>query len=157
MAKLREPPTAKALANLKPPLPGERRNPNGRPKGSRSVSTVLKAMLDDTVPNHAISKDFIRGYAKGIKRVTNADAIACQLLYQSITKGDLPAIKEVLDRTEGKPKQAVEVTDNTDVSRLADELIKRLIQYGYDQQRAAIEVKKLYPELGDGNGANHRS
>jgi hypothetical protein len=40
--------------------------------------------------------------------------IATQLLTKAI-KGDLRAIQEVLDRTEGKPKQGIELTDLNDL------------------------------------------
>lgn len=33
--------------NLIPPVPGERRNPNGRPKGSLNLSTHIQNMLND--------------------------------------------------------------------------------------------------------------
>lgn len=65
-------------------------------------------MLAATSPESVKDLNEIKQFVKR-KKLTNADAVAARLLYEAIMKGELPAIKEVIDRTEGKPAQAVEV------------------------------------------------
>ena len=65
-------------ANLKPFQPGESGNPNGRPKG-RSITAELRKLID-----------------KGDTAEELAD-----ILYR-MSKKDLGALKELLDRTDGK-------------------------------------------------------
>ena len=65
-------------ANLKPFQPGESGNPNGRPKG-KSITAELRKLID-----------------KGDTAEELAD-----ILYR-MSRKDLPALKELLDRTDGK-------------------------------------------------------
>lgn len=37
------------MSGLKPVKPGEVRNPNGRPKGRRSLSTIIRDMLEENI------------------------------------------------------------------------------------------------------------
>ena len=66
--------------------PGNRANPGGRPKG-RSITAILRRMGDEPV------------FPESPK--TRAEMVA-DMLYSLAMKGDLGAIREVLDRTEGK-------------------------------------------------------
>lgn len=70
---------------------GSNLNPLGRKKGSLSMSTKLRLALDH--------------FTKG-ETMTSADKIVMSLLRQAEV-GDLKAIEMVMDRTEGKPVQAV--------------------------------------------------
>jgi hypothetical protein len=79
--------------------PGQSGNPNGAPKGKR-VSTILKELLEDRV------KD------KEGKELTRSQKLALKLFTLSESDEDnsaLRAIAEILDRTEGKSKQSIEV------------------------------------------------
>lgn len=67
--------------------PGTSGNPNGRPKGSKNVATVLKMLLE----KRAEGTEF--GYA---------GPLAQKMLELGLDKGDLGAIREALDRIEGK-------------------------------------------------------
>jgi hypothetical protein len=88
-------------------------NPNGRPIGSRNVSTILKEMLDQIAPDSIIDSKFVKEFCKLNKQATNAHATAARILYEGIVKGESWALKEISDRTEGKPNQKVEITDET--------------------------------------------
>jgi len=88
-------PTAKhsnisGTANLKPWQPGQSGNPAGRPK-HRVISEDIAEVLDEEVSS---------GLTKGHK-------IAQKLVAMAMA-GNMAAIKEILDRTEGRPKQAIE-------------------------------------------------
>lgn len=73
--------------------PGQSGNPEGRPKGTKNLSTILREMLELEIE------------VDGVK-ITQKDAIIKQLIKKS-TAGELNAIQEVFDRTEGKAKQEI--------------------------------------------------
>ncbi len=99
----------KSLANLRRGWqPGESGNPKGRREGVRNVSTVLREMLENLAPAIVINEEFIKDFCKGLKRVTVGDATAARILNEALVKGEAWAIKELLDRTEGKPTQPVD-------------------------------------------------
>jgi hypothetical protein len=81
----------KRLQNLKPFPKGVSGNPAGRPK---------KALLSDALRRQlAIA-------APGMPEKTQAEIIAAALIAEAIS-GNVQAIREVGDRTEGKPAQAI--------------------------------------------------
>ena len=82
---------------------GQSGNPNGRPKGKKSLSTLLKKYLKARI-------DF-RNPIKQNKEDKKAisDIIAMRLLFKAIN-GDIVAIKEIMDRTEGKVLDKRELT-----------------------------------------------
>jgi hypothetical protein len=73
--------------------PGQSGNPGGRPKG-QSITARLRALLDAQAVD-----------AKGapIPGLTIGDQIA-QALAREAASGDVKAIKEYCDRTEGRPR-----------------------------------------------------
>lgn len=84
--------------------PGQSGNPAGKPKGTKHLSTILKAMLNEEVE---IDGKMIKFDQALIKR-----------LLKKATEGDIKAIQEVFDRTEGKAKQEIDqtVTGSWDVT-----------------------------------------
>lgn len=86
--------------------PGESGNPKGKPKGTRSLSTILKEMLDEDI-------EVIEGSSKTKKKF--ADVIVRQLM-QKANKGDIKAIQEIWDRMEGKAKQTIDQSNTGDVT-----------------------------------------
>jgi hypothetical protein len=109
----------KRLDNLKPFQKG---NPGGgRPKGSVSLVTLIKRALDQQID----------------KESTVADAIVAQLLANAM-QGDMPAIKEILERIDGKVKQAhelggdannpIEVNNNINLKPTVDAIQERITQ-----------------------------
>lgn len=81
--------------NLKPFKKGsdERRNTLGRPK---------KTLLSEAI------REQIAVVMPGANEQTFAEAIAKTLIDLAVA-GDVAAIREIADRTEGKPKQAIDV------------------------------------------------
>ena len=73
--------------------PGESGNPEGRPKLTL-LSEALREQLATVLP--------------GVDERTIAEHIARSLVREAI-KGNVAAAKEIADRTEGKPKQSVDV------------------------------------------------
>ena len=126
--------------NLKPFGPDNPPPPNrGRKKGSRNVSTILREMLEREAPESAVSLDLIKAFCRGRRRVTSADAVAARLLYEALVAGELPAIKELLDRAEGKAKDRrgnvnLNITAQ-ELSDLSDEQLDQLINRLSGKQR----------------------
>lgn len=99
--------------NLTPFQPGQSGNPKGRPKGSRNLSAILKDMLDQDVEEDG-------------QLVKFSDAIVKRLI-QKANKGDIKAIQEIFDRTEGKAKQEIKNENfNYNSSELSKEDIKNI-------------------------------
>jgi hypothetical protein len=73
------------MSGLTPVKPGQVLNPNGKPKGTRNVSTVLRELLASQDPDGCY-----------------ATPLCKKLLQLAYNKDDLNAIKEILDRIEGK-------------------------------------------------------
>jgi hypothetical protein len=74
--------------------PGETRNPNGRPKGARSRSTIVREWLE--------SKEVIANPITGkTARLTQADIITLALIKKA-RKGDVAAFRELFDSAYGK-------------------------------------------------------
>lgn len=95
----------KQLANLAPPF--EKGNPGGpgRPKGSRNISTLIKAALATKAPQDYIDKLTARGVTledHSWKSVLVAIAIG------KAASGSIQHLREILDRTEGKARQPID-------------------------------------------------
>lgn len=111
-----------AVDNLTPIKKGEVRNPKGRPKGARSFKTVIRELLEnyEEIIEENGNKKKIDGY----------DKVTLQLFKKAVVDNDLGAMREIIDRLEGKSAQAVDVTSkgeslNTDARKL-DETIAEL-------------------------------
>jgi hypothetical protein len=105
--------------------PGESGNPSGRTKGTVSFKRILQEKLGEV---------WDRDYLKR----TALELIADQLLYQAIVKKSRHAISEIMDRTDGKPAQALTLDANLNVSR--------------DQRTARLEeLLATFPALPDAN------
>jgi len=106
--------------NLKSYKKGQSGNPAGRPRGSRNVSSVLAGMLQELAPDVVVEASFVKDISKGLKRATIADAFAARLIYEGAVNGNLGALKEVLDRTEGKAKERLQITHKDDLEAAAN-------------------------------------
>jgi hypothetical protein len=114
--------------------PGQSGNPAGRPK-SITLSEALRLELAKASP-------------EGDGEQTYAEAIAA-ILCQTAATGNILAAKEIADRTEGKPKQAVDMTMNVNDWR---ELAR---QHGVSQEDVLLEARRLIEEsVTPGSGAS---
>ncbi len=106
-------------------------NPNGRPKITK-LTEALREQLAEEMPN--------------APEETQAEAIA-RALIRAALKGDVQAIREIADRTEGKPRQAIDV--DLQVSDWRTEAQK----YGVSENDVLIEAKLLIAEsIDDSSG-----
>jgi DNA primase large subunit len=84
--------------NLIPYNPGTSGNLAGRPKGAKSLSTILRSYLDKEI-------DFNDPFTQEKIRQDIGSVIALQLIYRAVKFGDIRAIAEIFDRSEGKALQ----------------------------------------------------
>ncbi|NOT61558.1 MAG: hypothetical protein HOP19_15180 [Acidobacteria bacterium] len=86
----------KKLANLKPFKPGQSGNPTGRPKGVLFLGEAYKKQLSKLFPDDPDGRTYAEVIAEKVCDIAST--------------GDFKAAKEIADRTEGRAKQAVEIT-----------------------------------------------
>jgi len=77
--------------------PGQSGNPKGKPKGSLSLVTILKRKLQEIDPEW--DKE-------------TAEVLIEQYIKDALEKGDGQAIRDMMDRTDGKPTNKHEVEGN---------------------------------------------
>jgi hypothetical protein len=101
--------------------PGQSGNPNGRPRNA--VSTILKELGDQQEIEFDITLTDKDGNEKNSKgKITAGEGstintmLAVKLMHMAM-QGNLRAMTELLDRTEGKPRMSIEhsgeITQNT--------------------------------------------
>ena len=120
-------------ANLRPIKPGEVRNPSGRP---RQVATkLLREMAAETRAGATQSR---------------LSAIVDQLLSKA-EAGDLDAIKIVLDRMEGRPRQSVslDVGERERYERMVENMIESEAAEGRElsREQAIAALATVSPEI----------
>lgn len=108
--------------NLKPFKKGNQAGKgHGRPKGSKSLTTVLKIAIQQplTLKNNA---------GKPEKKIIT-EWLAAVMIREAL-KGSHKHIKEIWDRTEGKPLQTIATHESKeiDASTLTDEQLNRIIE-----------------------------
>ena len=123
---------AASLANLKPFAPGQSGNPKGRPK-SITLSEALR---------HELAKE----HPDGQDGETYAEKIAA-VLCKTAAEGNVNAAKEIADRTEGKPRQAVDI----DMSVMDWRAIAKA--QGISEQDVIAEAKRIIAESANAGGA----
>jgi hypothetical protein len=121
------------VENLKPQKAGEpSHNPNGRPKGLRNRSTIVREWLEATES----MKNPITGQSE---KLTQYDIITLALI-QKARKGDVQAFKELMDSSFGKiPDKLLAENKNTFQSDLTQEESRKIIN-------------KLKSEMDNNNG-----
>ena len=98
--------TEKQLKNLKPAKKGDVRNPSGKPKGTLNHKTILDRFL-------ALEEKMTNPVTGEQEQFSQYEIIYLQLIGQA-RKGNLKAMKELLDRYEGKAQQRVEINQTNE-------------------------------------------
>ena len=98
--------TDKQLQNLKPAKKGEVRNPSGKPKGTLNNKTILNKYL-------ALEEEITNPITGKLEKFSQYEIIYLQLIEQA-KKGNLKALKELLDRYEGKAHQQLEINQSNE-------------------------------------------
>ena len=92
---------------------GQSGNPNGRPKGSRNLTTILREMLEEEIE---VNVD-------GVKTKKQFQEVIVRKLLQKANEGNLKAIEQILDRMEGKPVQKQEIKTDNPILTIQREII----------------------------------
>ena len=103
--------------------PGQSGNPGGRPKGVPRISNGILRLLK-------------LGPCETFIPENKADELALRL-YESAMQGDTWAGREILDRTEGKVAQGLQLsTADLPTAELAERLVEALTSAGIDELAA---------------------
>jgi hypothetical protein len=135
----------KRMENLKPCKPGETANPNGRPKGRKSISTYLKLFIEgglENLPNEELRKQL---QAQGFDTVSAALAFKkLSLALSSKVKPDtqLRAMDSIENRLEGSPMQKTEVTSKQEIESKVRQLPSELLDQVCDKLEEIEESEK---------------
>ena len=130
-------PTKKPTKSLKPVkqvsnrhtkttwVKGQSGNPNGRPKKGKTWSEIANDLLDsnEIMIVYSTSKDIKDLHLKVDKNKTIRHAIVSALINEAMS-GNIQAIKELYDRTEGKPAQKLEIEETLLPTGFDIEIIK---------------------------------
>jgi hypothetical protein len=112
--------------------PGQSGNPTGGSK-AQTLSAAYRHALKEPLPD-------------GSGR-TYADAVA-ETLCKNAVAGDVGAARELADRTEGRPKQTIDLSVEERRRELAERAIEALmIDAGCERDEAIAELARLTPEI----------
>ncbi|HET6375877.1 MAG TPA: DUF5681 domain-containing protein [Methylocella sp.] len=112
---------------------GQSGNPGGLPKGTPKVSIGLMKLLA-TAPGEKF------------KPASRAEQLAWAIFSRALS-GDVRAVREIADRTEGKPRQSLDIDMQVLDWR---ELARR---NGFDESEVMREAKRLIESAADAGGA----
>lgn len=102
--------------NLKPFKKGQSGNPAGKPKGTKNFKTLFNKYLD--VKLNAGMDEFNESGQPQKAR----DILVINLIKNAVIDNDMYAIREILDRVEGKPIQST-IVENIDNNIKTDDEI----------------------------------
>src|SRR5688572_14262956 len=94
--------------NLTPYKPGQPGNPAGKRKGTKNLSSILKKILKGKVEWSLDDGTLIKCEYR--------EAIIRRLLWEAYW-GNVRAIQEIFNRTEGKVKEAIDTTNSDERQR----------------------------------------
>ena len=119
-------------------------------------------MLTEVAPDVVVEASFVREISKGLKSVTIADAVAARLIYEGAVNGNLGALKEILDRSEGKARQSIEISSESKIESLV-EVIKRTKEMAFELNRdygvpmpSVDEITESIKRLAEANGVSEK-
>jgi hypothetical protein len=120
------------IENLKPWPKGVSGNPGGRPKKTQ-LTDACRALLETVVSGDPHG----RTYAEKIAEVICRMAI----------KGDIRAIRELADRAEGRPRQAIQIEQappNSIFERRTSDEIDWFAKFATDERKWPTEEEREY-------------
>jgi hypothetical protein len=124
-----------ATANLIPPKKGEIRNPKGYPKGLQHSSTRLKKLL-------ILTENLTNPITHEVEGFTVLEQLDLAQIIKA-RKGDTSSYNTILDRLEGKARQAIDFTGELThkYEDLTDEELDRAFKAGQDRLLGVAERK----------------
>lgn len=130
-------------------VPGESGNPDGKKKGTKNFSTILKALAE--MPTQKVGKQFQDESGAPLPRVV---VVADQMLRKA-EGGDIAAATFVADRMDGKPVQAHEVTDMSARAQFEEKMREDIARE--KERRAAIDAAKESQPVLENKGDVHEA
>ena len=109
---------------------GESGNPKGRPRG-KTMSTIIKELGEQLTPKQLRDSEEVRQFlTDNGKAATNSEVLAVMLWHKALNKKDLKAIREILDRLEGRPVSQINANVNNvnALDEMSDEQIIELLE-----------------------------
>jgi len=107
--------TPKQIANLVRPAKGTTPNPNGRPKGSRNKSTVVRELLSKIADMEKFSpNNAAKLKAMGIETKTDFESLMTAAQLVKAIAGDSRAYEVLMDNGYGKSTQPIDHTTQGD-------------------------------------------
>lgn len=123
------------LDNLKPQKAGEPgHNPNGRPKGARNRSTIVREWLEANYKK-------VNPITGQNETLQIQDHLVISLIGKAL-KGDVPAFKELFDSGHGKVSELLDVTSKGE----------SITQEKLSPEERRMLIDKLRSEIGSNNG-----
>jgi hypothetical protein len=82
-------------------------NRKGRPKKGQTLTDILDWALDQKrkIKNEETGEE---------KSLLLRQMLAQRLIYKAVDEGDVPAIKYIFDRLDGRPKETIEMSEKRD-------------------------------------------
>ena len=124
------------VENLKPQKAGEpSHNPNGRPKGLRNRSTIVREWLEANYKK-------VNPITGQTETLQIQDHLVISLIGKAL-KGDVPAFKELMDSGHGKIIDGLDVTSKGESITSGEKL---------SPEDRRLLIDKLRSEMGSNNG-----
>lgn len=122
------------IPNSKPFPPGVSGNPNGRPKGSRNRSTIVREWLEANYKK-------VNPITGQTETLQIQDHLVISLIGKAL-KGDVPAFKELMDSGHGKVSELLDVTSKGE----------SIAQEKLSPEERRMLIDKLRSDMGANNG-----
>ena len=104
--------------------PGQSGNPNGRPKGTLSLVSLIKQKLEEEDPEDG---------------KTFASKIIEKYIKEALSKNDGTAIRDLIDRIDGKAMQRMSVANDKDAEWL--EVFKKYVDENGPDAETTEDIK----------------
>ncbi len=115
----------RSLANLQPAQKGEVRNPYGRPKKEHTFSDTARELL--SAEELCIEITLTDGKKKRIELKSTKNfhyGLVAALIVEGL-KGNVQAIRELVDRVEGKAAQNLQISGSNEVQEMITRIITK--------------------------------
>jgi hypothetical protein len=121
----------RSLENLRPFRAGQSGHPGGLPAGVPKVSVALMSLLRDDASSNYQPK-------------TRAEQLAWAIFERAL-KGDVPALREILDRCEGRTAQKLSIDQDTNAHERERQV--RFLVYTIKRTRQELGAKVTVEEI----------
>jgi hypothetical protein len=114
------------IPNNKPFKKGQSGNPNGRPKGSRNRSTLVREWLE-------VSQKIKNPITGELEQLQQQDIMTLALIKKA-REGDVQAYRELMDSAHGKTINQIDITtkgeniNKPDLTKLSDAELRKLAE-----------------------------